>query len=83
MTPLVGYLFGGRHTFSIQSSIFKFCAEIPFHLPQELLVYLSMFVKTEPTLFNEMLRLRVGLIMEVMAAEFARATALTGKCSEA
>eukprot|EP00112_Aurelia_sp_Birch-Aquarium-sp1_P009484 Seg208.3_Seg208.2_Seg208.5 transcript_id=Seg208.3_Seg208.2_Seg208.5/GoldUCD/mRNA.D3Y31 product="Phosphorylase b kinase regulatory subunit alpha liver isoform" protein_id=Seg208.3_Seg208.2_Seg208.5/GoldUCD/D3Y31 len=48
-------------------------------LMQELLVYLSMFVKTEPTLFNEMLRLRVGLIMEVMAAEFARATSLTGE----
>jgi len=48
-------------------------------LMQELLVYLSMFVKTEPNLFNEMLRLRVGLIMEVMAAEFARSTGLTGE----
>eukprot|EP00795_Rhopilema_esculentum_P000411 gene411-10079_t len=48
-------------------------------LMQELLVYLSMFVKTEPNLFNEMLRLRVGLIMEVMAAEFARATGLNGE----
>ncbi len=50
-----------------------------FFNTQELLVYLSMFVKTEPTLFNEMLRLRVGLIMEVMAAEFARATGTSGK----
>ncbi|XP_074651762.1 putative phosphorylase b kinase regulatory subunit alpha isoform X3 [Tubulanus polymorphus] len=44
---------------------------------QELLVYLAMFIRTEPNLFNEMLRLRVGLIIQVMACELAR----TLKCS--
>lgn len=34
-------------------------------LTQELLVYLAMFIRTEPSLFNEMLRLRVGLIIQV------------------
>lgn len=44
---------------------------------QELLIYLAMFIRTEPKLFNEMLRLRVGLIIQVMASELAR----TLKCS--
>lgn len=34
-------------------------------LTQELLVYLAMFIRTEPLLFMEMLRLRVGLIIQV------------------
>lgn len=34
-------------------------------LTQELLVYLAMFIRTEPQLFLEMLRLRVGLIIQV------------------
>ncbi|XP_076064896.1 putative phosphorylase b kinase regulatory subunit alpha isoform X4 [Oratosquilla oratoria] len=41
-------------------------------LSQELLVYLAMFIRTEPSLFNEMLRMRVGLIIQVMASELAR-----------
>ncbi|KAF2355588.1 Glycoside hydrolase family 15/Phosphorylase b kinase regulatory chain family [Trinorchestia longiramus] len=41
-------------------------------LTQELLVYLAMFIRTEPELFQEMLRLRVGLIIQVMALELAR-----------
>lgn len=41
-------------------------------LTQELLVYLSMFIRTEPQLFHEMLRLRVGLIIQVMAKELSR-----------
>jgi len=41
-------------------------------LSQELLVYLAMFIQTEPNLFHGMLRLRVGLIIQVMAAELAR-----------
>lgn len=36
-----------------------------FMLTQELLVYLAMFIRTEPQLFQEMLRLRVGLIIQV------------------
>jgi hypothetical protein len=35
-----------------------------FCLLQELLVYLAMFIRTEPQLFLEMLRLRVGLIIQ-------------------
>ncbi len=41
-------------------------------LSQELLVYLAMFIQTEPALFHGMLRLRIGLIIQVMAAELAR-----------
>ena len=46
-------------------------------LTQEILVYLGMFVRTEPGLFQEMLRLRLGLILSVMTSELAR-TALPG-----
>lgn len=35
-------------------------------LTQELMVYLAMFIRTEPQLFHEMLRLRVGLIIQVI-----------------
>lgn len=41
-------------------------------LTQELILYLAMFVRTEPNLFHEMLRLRVGLIIRVMATELSR-----------
>lgn len=47
-------------------------------LSQEILLYLAMFIRTEPRLFSEMLRLRVGLIIQVMASELAR----SHKCSE-
>ena len=47
-------------------------------LTQELLLYLAMFVRTEPTLFNEMLRLRVGLIIRVMASELSRSIKCDG-----
>ncbi|XP_076446610.1 putative phosphorylase b kinase regulatory subunit alpha isoform X2 [Babylonia areolata] len=59
--------------------IFEACGEdcSTASLTQELLIYLAMFVRTEPKLFNEMLRLRVGLIIQVMASEMAR----TLKCS--
>ena len=39
---------------------------------QELLVYLAMFIQTEPKLFHGMLRVRVGLIIQVMAEEMQR-----------
>lgn len=45
---------------------------------QEILVYLGMFVRTEPQLFSEMLRLRVGLIIQVMASELSRALHCSG-----
>lgn len=48
-------------------------------LTQELIIYLSMFIRTEPLLFIEMLRLRVGLIIQVMASELARALKCDGE----
>ncbi|XP_071951330.1 phosphorylase b kinase regulatory subunit alpha, skeletal muscle isoform-like isoform X2 [Antedon mediterranea] len=42
-------------------------------LTQELLQYLAMFIRTEPKLFQEMLRLRIGLIIQIMCSELARA----------
>jgi phosphorylase kinase alpha/beta subunit len=48
-------------------------------LTQELLVYLAMFIRTEPQLFHEMLRLRIGLIIQVMAKELARNLNCTGE----
>ncbi|XP_020901994.1 phosphorylase b kinase regulatory subunit alpha, liver isoform [Exaiptasia diaphana] len=48
-------------------------------LTQELLVYLGIFVKSDPKLFSEMLRLRVGLIIEVMVAELARSLDCSGE----
>jgi len=47
-------------------------------LTKELILYLAMFVRTEPTLFNEMLRLRVGLIIRVMASELSRSIKCEG-----
>lgn len=52
-----------------QTKIFFFQAygddESTAMLTQELMVYLAMFIRTEPQLFIEMLRLRVGLIIQV------------------
>ncbi|XP_014208892.1 probable phosphorylase b kinase regulatory subunit alpha isoform X2 [Copidosoma floridanum] len=48
-------------------------------LTQELLVYLAMFIRTEPQLFHEMLRLRVGLIIQVMATELSRTLICSGE----
>ncbi|CAH2979538.1 unnamed protein product [Chilo suppressalis] len=48
-------------------------------LTQELLVYLAMFIRTEPQLFMEMLRLRVGLIIQVMATELSRTLSCNGE----
>ena len=41
-------------------------------------MYLGIFVRTEPRLFTEMLRLRVGLIIKVMVAELARSLDCSG-----
>lgn len=48
-------------------------------LTQELLVFLAMFIRTEPQLFSEMLRLRVGLVIQVMASELGRALKCSGQ----
>uniref|UniRef100_A0AC35TID0 Phosphorylase b kinase regulatory subunit n=1 Tax=Rhabditophanes sp. KR3021 TaxID=114890 RepID=A0AC35TID0_9BILA len=41
-------------------------------LAQEVIVALGSLVRTEPKLFLEMFRLRIGLIVQVMASELAR-----------
>ncbi|CAJ0961919.1 unnamed protein product [Ranitomeya imitator] len=41
-------------------------------LTQEIMLYLAMYVRSQPSLFAEMLRLRIGLIIQVMATELAR-----------
>ncbi|OXB80338.1 UNVERIFIED_CONTAM: hypothetical protein H355_012771 [Colinus virginianus] len=46
-------------------------------LTQEIIMYLAMYVRSQPSLFVEMLRLRIGLIIQVMATELARSL----KCS--
>lgn len=46
-------------------------------LTQEILVYLGMFIRSEPELFSEMLRLRVGLIRNVMVSEISRTMSCT------
>ncbi|XP_072482883.1 phosphorylase b kinase regulatory subunit alpha, skeletal muscle isoform isoform X2 [Notamacropus eugenii] len=41
-------------------------------LTQEILVYLAMYMRTQPSLFAEMFRLRIGLIIQVMATELVQ-----------
>jgi len=48
-------------------------------LTQEVLIYLAMFIRTEPNLFHGMLRLRVGLILQVMASEMSRTMEISGE----
>ncbi|KAH7938264.1 hypothetical protein HPB49_022013 [Dermacentor silvarum] len=43
-------------------------------LTQEILAYLALFIRSNPAVFHEMQRLRVGLIIQVMAWEMARTT---------
>ncbi|KAF0992754.1 hypothetical protein HZS_7826, partial [Henneguya salminicola] len=52
-------------------------------LTQEVMIYLSMLIRTEPNLFDQMIRLRLGLIIEVAASEFSRETQIPQeKCSD-
>ncbi|KAG8554136.1 hypothetical protein GDO81_003682 [Engystomops pustulosus] len=41
-------------------------------LTQEIMVYLAMYMRTQPSLFAEMFRLRIGLIIQVMATELSQ-----------
>ncbi|CAL8326418.1 unnamed protein product [Lota lota] len=41
-------------------------------LTQEIIVFLAMTIRTHPDLFSEMFRLRIGLIIQVMATELAQ-----------
>ncbi|KII64016.1 putative phosphorylase b kinase regulatory subunit alpha [Thelohanellus kitauei] len=43
-------------------------------LTQEVLIYVSLFIRTEKNIFDKMIRLRLGLIIEVAASEFAKYT---------
>ncbi|XP_059385681.1 phosphorylase b kinase regulatory subunit alpha, liver isoform-like isoform X2 [Carassius carassius] len=48
-------------------------------LTQEIMVYLAMYVRSQPSLFGDMLRLRIGLIIQVMATELARSLHCSGE----
>ncbi|XP_028993202.1 phosphorylase b kinase regulatory subunit alpha, skeletal muscle isoform isoform X4 [Betta splendens] len=48
-------------------------------LTQEIMVYLAMSIRTQPRLFSEMFRLRVGLIIQVMATELAQSLNCSGE----
>lgn len=43
------------------------------------MVYLAMNIRTQPNLFSEMFRLRIGLIIQVMATELAQSLNCSGK----
>uniref|UniRef100_A0A3Q3JHP7 Phosphorylase b kinase regulatory subunit n=1 Tax=Monopterus albus TaxID=43700 RepID=A0A3Q3JHP7_MONAL len=45
----------------------------------ELMVYLAMSIRTQPSLFSEMFRLRIGLIIQVMATELAHSLSCSGE----
>ncbi|XP_016117739.1 phosphorylase b kinase regulatory subunit alpha, skeletal muscle isoform-like [Sinocyclocheilus grahami] len=46
---------------------------------QEIIVYLAMIIRTQPSLFSEMFRLRIGLIIQVMATELAQSLNCSGE----
>ncbi|XP_067903776.1 phosphorylase b kinase regulatory subunit alpha, skeletal muscle isoform isoform X3 [Heterodontus francisci] len=48
-------------------------------LTQEIVVYLAMYIRTEPNLFAEMFRLRIGLIIQVMATELSNCLVCPGE----
>lgn len=45
---------------------------------QEIMVYLAMSIRTQPGLFSEMFRLRIGLIIQVMTTELAQSLNCSG-----
>ncbi|XP_059833260.1 phosphorylase b kinase regulatory subunit alpha, skeletal muscle isoform isoform X3 [Hypanus sabinus] len=52
-----------------------------FILTQEVMVYLAMYARTEANLFAEMFRLRVGLIIQVMATEMGNSLKCSGEAA--
>ena len=44
---------------------------------QEILIYLALFISTEPQLFQGMIRMRIGLIIQVMIGELKRTLSCT------
>lgn len=55
--------------------------DLPLSL-QEIMVYLAMYIRTQPALFTDMFRIRIGLIIQVMATELAHSLHCSGTCSE-
>ncbi|KAH7731141.1 phosphorylase B kinase alpha regulatory chain [Aphelenchoides avenae] len=49
-----------------------------YTLAQEIIVCLGSLVRTEPRLFVEMFRLRIGLIIQILASELSRLRSLSG-----
>ncbi|VDN04441.1 unnamed protein product [Thelazia callipaeda] len=49
-----------------------------YALSQEIIVSLGSLVRTEPRLFVEMFRIRIGLIIQVLASELARLSNISG-----
>ncbi|RXN20859.1 phosphorylase b kinase regulatory subunit skeletal muscle isoform-like isoform X2 [Labeo rohita] len=45
----------------------------------QIIVYLAMIIRTQPSLFSEMFRLRIGLIIQVMATELAQSLNCSGE----
>ena len=43
-------------------------------------MYLAMYMRTQPALFAEMFRIRIGLIIQVMATELAHSLRCSGTC---
>ena len=50
-----------------------------FMVTQEILIYLAMLISTEQALFQGMIRLRTGLIIQVMIGELQRTLSCSGK----
>ncbi|KAM6969983.1 LOW QUALITY PROTEIN: phosphorylase b kinase regulatory subunit alpha, skeletal muscle isoform-like [Aplochiton taeniatus] len=48
-------------------------------LTQEIMVFLAMIIRTQPSLFGEMFRLRIGLIIQVMATELSQSLHCSGE----
>ncbi|KAM4663213.1 phosphorylase b kinase regulatory subunit alpha, skeletal muscle isoform 2-T2 [Discoglossus pictus] len=48
-------------------------------LTQEIMVYLAMYMRTEPSIFSEMFRLRIGLIIQVMTTELSNSLRCTAE----
>uniref|UniRef100_A0A3B1JBI8 Phosphorylase b kinase regulatory subunit n=1 Tax=Astyanax mexicanus TaxID=7994 RepID=A0A3B1JBI8_ASTMX len=48
-------------------------------LTQEIMVFLAMSIRTQPNLFSEMFRIRIGLIIQVMVTELAQSLNCSGE----
>lgn len=65
--------------FSLRLPLSSFLPLFFSPLIQEIMVYLAMSIRTQPNLFSEMFRLRIGLIIQVMATELAQSLSCSGK----